>query len=45
MERNMVIVFLLLIILTLLVPVTARYYEFEQAFTPNNLVHVNLVSR
>jgi len=45
MDRNLVIIFLLLVILILLVPVTARYYDFEQAFTPDNLVHVNLVSR
>lgn len=44
MGRRLLIILLIGIILTLLIPVTNRYYSLEQAFTPDNLVRINLLT-
>ncbi len=41
MGRRLLIILLIGVILTLLIPVTSKYYSLEQAFTPDNLIRVN----
>lgn len=41
MGRRLFIILLIGVILTLLIPITSRYYSLEQAFTPDNLIRVN----
>lgn len=45
MVRNLLLVILVAIIFSLLLPVTARFYATEQAFTPDNLVKVDISYR
>lgn len=45
MKTNMLTVFLIAIILLLLLPIMSRYYCSEQAFTIDNLIRINLVSK
>ena len=42
MGRSLLLVVLVAIIFTLLVPVTGKFYDNQQAFTPDNLVKVEL---
>lgn len=42
MGRNLLLVVLAAIIFTLLIPITNYYYANELAFTPDNLVRVEL---
>ncbi len=42
MGRNLLLVVLVAIIFTLLIPITSQYYANEQAFTPDNLVKLEL---
>ncbi|MDD2373695.1 MAG: hypothetical protein WC109_06800 [Syntrophomonadaceae bacterium] len=41
MGRRLLIIMLIAVILTLLIPVTSRYYSLEQAFTSDNLIRMN----
>lgn len=41
MGRKLIIMLLVGVILTLLIPVTTRFYSLEQAFTSDNLVRMN----
>lgn len=45
MQKSLLIVLLAAVILALLVPLTSDWYSLERAFTPNNLVRINLVSK
>jgi len=45
MRNKMLVIFLVAMILSLLVPIAGWYYDVEQAFTPNNLIRINVVSR
>lgn len=45
MKNKMLVIFLVAMILSLLVPIAGWYCDVEQAFTPNNLIRVNVVSR
>lgn len=45
MVRNLLLVILVAMIFTLLLPITAKFYATEQAFTPDNLVQVDSVYR
>ncbi len=42
MGRNLLPVVLVAIIFTLLIPITNYFYAHEQAFTPDNLVKLEL---
>lgn len=42
MGRNLLLVTLAAIIFTLLIPITNHYYASERAFTPDNLVKIQL---
>jgi hypothetical protein len=42
MGRNLLLVTLVAIIFTLLIPLTNHYYASERAFTPDNLVKIQL---
>ncbi len=42
MARNLLLVALVAIIFTLLIPITNYYYADQQAFTPDNLVKLEL---
>ncbi len=41
MGRKLMIMLLVVMILTLLIPVTTHFYSLEQAFTADNLVRMN----
>ncbi|MDD2619066.1 MAG: hypothetical protein PHC92_00125 [Syntrophomonadaceae bacterium] len=45
MKPNILVVFLVALILTLLIPFLGQYCNSEQAFTPHNLIRIDLVSR
>lgn len=45
MPKNLVIVILTAIILTLLVPLTTDLYSTERAFTYDNLIRVELINK
>ncbi len=45
MGKNIFLIVLFVIILTLLIPITSSYYHSEEAFTPDNLIRLNVVSR
>lgn len=45
MGRSLLAIFLVAVILILLVPLVLQYSESEEAFTPDNLIRINLVSR
>ncbi len=42
MGRNLLLVVLAAVIFTLLIPITNHYYASERAFTPDNLVKIEL---
>lgn len=42
MNKNMIIIVLIGVILALLLPLTGTTFSTEQAFTPDNLIQVNL---
>ena len=42
MGRNLLLVTLVAIIFALLIPITNYYYASERAFTPDNLVKIQL---
>ncbi len=45
MQRNLVIIILMAVILTLLVPLTTDFFSIERAFTYDNLIQVNITSK
>lgn len=45
MNRNLIVVFLIGVILALLLPLTGGFLASEEAFTPDNLVQINLVAK
>ena len=45
MRSNIMVVFLVGVILLLMIPIVSWYCNIEQAFTPNNLIRINVVSR
>lgn len=44
MGRNLLVIFLVAVILTLLLPLTTAYFANEPAFTADNLIKINSVS-
>ncbi|QGT99147.1 Stage II sporulation protein required for processing of pro-sigma-E (SpoIIR) [Candidatus Syntrophocurvum alkaliphilum] len=44
MRHSLVILFLLAVILALAVPMTVNYYDVEEAFTPDNLIRVQIIA-
>ncbi len=45
MPRNLVIIILMAVILTLLVPLTTDFFSIERAFTHDNLIQINITSK
>lgn len=45
MYRNLLMIILIAIILVLLIPLTADIFSIEKAFTPDNLVRMDVVTR
>lgn len=45
MPKNMVVILLTALILTLLVPLTMDFLSIERAFTQDNLIQINLTSK
>jgi hypothetical protein len=45
MRPNLLLITLAAIIFTMLIPITNYYYASEQAFTPDNMVKLELESR
>jgi len=45
MGRNLLVVLLVAVILALMIPVTTRYCNSEQAFTSDNLIRIDIVSK
>ncbi|HZK43338.1 MAG TPA: hypothetical protein VFC73_03535 [Syntrophomonadaceae bacterium] len=45
MAKNLIIVILMTIILTLLIPLTTDLFSIERAFTYDNFIRVNLTTK
>ncbi|WP_157048975.1 hypothetical protein [Syntrophomonas palmitatica] len=45
MGKNLFFIILCAAILALLIPITSSYYHSEEAFTPDNLIKVNVVTQ
>lgn len=45
MGRSLLVIILVAIIMVLMVPLALQYYETEEAFTPDNFIRINIVSR
>jgi hypothetical protein len=41
MGQRLIIIFLIIVMLSLLIPVTSHYYASETAFTAGNLIRIN----
>ncbi|MEN6350674.1 MAG: hypothetical protein ABFD08_14930 [Syntrophomonas sp.] len=45
MKSNIIIIMLIAAVLTLMVPLLNQFYNTEQAFTPDNLIKMEAISR
>ncbi|SHG58938.1 hypothetical protein SAMN02745221_00555 [Thermosyntropha lipolytica DSM 11003] len=45
MYKNLIVIILMAVILALLIPLTADIFSIEKAFTPDNLVRMDIVAR